>query len=280
MASSKPTIVIIHGNWHSPEHFSPLVNDLSTHGYKTVSVTLPSIHYASLKQPPPTGLTEDIDAIRNTALSELTSHPTVDVVLLTHSYSSVPGSAAIQSLDIPSRRADRHSNGIAALLIIAGLFIPAGITLLGPSGGQVPPVMKLFTAKPATAANREAAEITFSGPAAEPGPVALFYHDLPVAEAEHYASLLKPAVWAPHLDTVPFTGYVVVPVFYLMCEDDRALPAAFQRELIAAANKEIAKVARPQAQINVSSINSGHSPYLSRVAETAAWVRRCVGEEV
>lgn len=326
MSAVKPTVVLVHGSWHSPEHFRPLEAILNQHGYKTVGVWLPSMHYARLNQPPPTGLGEDIDAIRNTVLSELRHQPLVDILLLTHSSSSVPGSAAVESLDKKSRLASGHTNGIVSLLIMTGLLIPGGITPLGWAGNQVPPTVALSSMKSPVDANLE---IKISYPLADPGPIALFYHDIDASEAEHYASLLKPQIWAVNLSTVPFTGYKVVPVSYLVCENDRALPAAFQRLMIEHANKEItggqagqgpgsdaapagntladsqrqslaaidgrlgepgeaasegvAAVPRQGSgarEISVQSIQSGHSPFLSHPEETAAWVRRCAGEEV
>ncbi|KAK3048183.1 hypothetical protein LTR09_010522 [Extremus antarcticus] len=60
---SLPTIVLVHGSWHSPEHFGPLINNLQSHGYKCVPVALPSTQSPDL---PPSTLGDDTTAIRDT----------------------------------------------------------------------------------------------------------------------------------------------------------------------------------------------------------------------
>lgn len=336
MAATKPIIVAVHGAWHSPEHFAPLETALTSHGYKMVSVWLPSMHYARVNQPPPMGLAEDIEAIHAAVLLELASQMTTDVLLLTHSYSSIPGLAAVESLDKASRAQAGHSNGVAAVLVISGLLVPAGISAFAWAGNEVPPTVTLSTI-PSPEGYPKGKEIEVSNPISVPGPIALFYHDLPPDEAAKYAALLKPQIFAVNHTPVPFVGYKVIPTYYLVCEDDRALPPVFQRVMIENANKDIAEdeahrlgdrdgenggtlaafqreslagktgrkdeegekaadghssgnqgEANPtpgggpsrKAFIHVDTVQSGHSPFLSRVEETAAWVRRCAGEEV
>ncbi|KIX09767.1 uncharacterized protein Z518_00848 [Rhinocladiella mackenziei CBS 650.93] len=101
------------------------------------------MHYESLNQPPPTGLGDDIEAIRKVVIAELNAGPTVNVALLTHSYPSVPGSPAIKSLDKHSRLNASHSNGIVFFLVISGLQIPAGTTPFAWGGSVTSPTMTL-----------------------------------------------------------------------------------------------------------------------------------------
>ncbi|EXJ76651.1 uncharacterized protein A1O5_01159 [Cladophialophora psammophila CBS 110553] len=292
MSTPKPTVILIHGAWHSPEHFQPLETALSSHGYRTVSPWLPSVHYEKLNAPPVSSILDDIVAIRQTIVSELSAHPAADVVLLSHSYGAVVASAAIEGLDKFSRGSAGHQNGVIALLIIAGLLAPPGTSLLDWSGGQVPPTMLISTVPyPGDPSKREI-EICTCVP--DPGPVALFYHDVaeqdPLA-AQRYASLCMPqiwAVWAAEEVPVPFAAWQAaaeldLDVFYLVTEDDRALPPVFQRAMIDIADREIAAARQPgddgaRKSIHVTAIKSGHSPFLSRVEETAQWVRRCCGE--
>lgn len=87
--------------------------------------------------------------------------------------------------------------------------------------------------------------------------------------------MLKPFVFDANLAPVPYAGYLVVPTYFLLCEDDRALGPDIQRYIVNEANKEM-----PEGkEVIVTSIQSGHSPFLSGVVETADWVRRCAGEE-
>ncbi|OAP61581.1 hypothetical protein AYL99_03784 [Fonsecaea erecta] len=297
MATPKPTIILVHGAWHSPEHFQPLEKALHSNGYRTVSPWLPSMHYARLNVPPVSSIDDDVSAVRQTILSELDTRPDTDVVLLAHSYGTAPAGSATEGLDKSSRtQTGHHSNGVTALLIISGLLAPAGISLLDWGGGQVPPTMVLSSMPSPVDPTKE---IKLCSPVPDPGPVALFYHDLAERDApaaQRYASLCTPQVWVAHRTPLPFTPWTPaawlqsgLEVFYLVCEDDKALPAPFQRLMIQAVDKEVAAAREdagtaagneaPERKIRVTSINSGHCPFLSLVEETVLWVRRCCGEE-
>ncbi|KIW29540.1 uncharacterized protein PV07_05352 [Cladophialophora immunda] len=293
MTTPKPTIILVHGAWHSPEHFQPLEEALRSHGYRTVSPWLPSMHYERLNAPPVSGIDDDVSAIRGAIVSELASSPAVDVVLVSHSYGTVPAGAAIKDLDKSSRAWAGHRNGVTALLIISGLLAPPGISLLDWNGGQVPPTMAISTITSPVDPTRE---VKVCAPVSEPGPIALFYHDLAESDAQaaqRYASLCTPQVWAVHKTPVPFAPWKPGPksdpgldLFYLVCEEDRGLPAAFQRTMIEGTDRDIAAAHQAGSaredearKIHVTSINSGHFPFLSRVDETTQWVRRCCGEE-
>nr|KAK5450095.1 hypothetical protein LTR18_000110 [Exophiala xenobiotica] len=275
MSSHKPTVIVAHGAFHEPAHFVPLATVLVSKGYRVISVWLPSGHYEKLNQPVPKGLVEDIDAIRGPALFELNKNPNTDVLILAHSYSSLPGSAACQGLDKDARRSAGHNNGIAGLLVISGLLVPAGKSTVewaaGWTGHQIVPTMTFHETT-----TQDGHKFTFTVPRESPGPVEFFYHDVPADEAQKWASMLKPFVFDGHHAPVPYAGYLVVPTYFLVCEDDRALPADVQRYIVNEASKQM-----PEGkEVIVTSIQSGHSPFLSRVEETADWVRRCAGEKV
>lgn len=56
------------------------MKQLEVHEYKCIPVSLPSVHFAEGKVP--TGLSEDIDMIRSTVITELASNNVVVVSLL------------------------------------------------------------------------------------------------------------------------------------------------------------------------------------------------------
>lgn len=76
---SLPTIVFVHGAWHSSASFDKVRKIIEPKGYRTVAVEMPSIG----RSPPVTSLTEDIETIRNAVLAELNAGH--DVVLNSHS---------------------------------------------------------------------------------------------------------------------------------------------------------------------------------------------------
>jgi predicted esterase len=68
-------------------------------------------------------------------------------------------------------------------------------------------------------------------------------------------------------------SWKVIPTSYLVCEEDRVVPAQGQEAMVQAA-RDLG------AQIEVSKIKAGHSPFLSMVEETVDWVRGVAGEDV
>ncbi|KAK5049856.1 hypothetical protein LTR84_003974 [Exophiala bonariae] len=274
---SKPTILGVHGAWHSGAHFQPLKEHLVQHGYKFIAVQLPSMHYAELDRPPPTHIKDDVEAIQAAVLTELESTPETDVAVLTHSYSGLPGSAAVEKLDKKSRKAAGFKNGISALLVIAGLLITEGISGFDWANGIIPPTIILsYIPSPVDGKT----QIEISEPNPEPGPVELFYHDIPLKDAEYYASLLIPQVWTVYRTPVPFAGFKIVPSYYLLTEDDRSLPPEWQRLIVKMAD-EATLLADPKGlKLVVDTVHAGHSPFLSKVEETASWIRKSLGEQL
>lgn len=61
-------------------------------------------------------------------------------------------------------------------------------------------------------------------------------------------------------------GYKDIPASYLLCEEDKAGPADFQREMIAMIEDVSGR------KVDVTSIKAGHCPNLTAEKETIAWV--------
>ena len=61
--------------------------------------------------------------------------------------------------------------------------------------------------------------------------------------------------------------------------DILALPADLQRSWIVAANEDLEK-RDSELRIREESVDSGHSPFLSRTEQTADFIRRVAGEDV
>ena len=61
MAASTPTILFVHGSWHTSEHFEPVRRLFEASGLPTSCPTQPS----STGAPPEVGLEEDAACIHN-----------------------------------------------------------------------------------------------------------------------------------------------------------------------------------------------------------------------
>jgi alpha-beta hydrolase superfamily lysophospholipase len=89
MSNPKPHIVLVHGAFHSPPHYAPLLDALKSHGYTTHTAQLPSV--GSLD--PPKDLSQDIAAVRE-LLAEATETDN-DVVVICHSWGGIVSGSAL-----------------------------------------------------------------------------------------------------------------------------------------------------------------------------------------
>lgn len=102
---------------------------------------------------------------------------------------------------------------------------------------------------------------------AHPTPVSrnFFYSDLAEDQAEYYTALLKPQSIASCEEPVGFgAAELPVPVYYLLCENDQALPAFIQQR----ACDGLPNLKRKLAWA------SGHFPFLT---EPERFIREMVG---
>ena len=135
MRSSKPTIVLVPGAWYSPQHYAPLLHEFSKAGYTVVSQQLPSVNPAV---PTSASVANDTMFIRHQLLIPLLEGGK-EVLLITHSYGSVPGAAAAAGLSRQQRQAQGSEGGLLGLVVIAGLLIGQGETLFNLFGGRFQP---------------------------------------------------------------------------------------------------------------------------------------------
>ncbi|KEF63618.1 uncharacterized protein A1O9_01596 [Exophiala aquamarina CBS 119918] len=221
---------------------------------------------------------EDIKSIREIILAELEAHLGTDVAILTHSHGGLPGLAAIENLDKKSRIAAGFQNRVSALLPMASLLVPAGVSGFDWGGGNIPPSIVVKNV-PSPVDGK--LEVEMSTPNPNPVPIELFYHDVPQKEAEHYSSLLIPQVISVFRTPVPFAGWKIVPIYYLIAEEDKAFSPEVQRMIIDQANEARLQVNPDGGKlVVVESVQASHSPFLSKLDETAAWIRRSLGETV
>lgn len=63
-----------------------------------------------------------------------------------------------------------------------------------------------------------------------------------------------------------------IPTHYLMCEDDLAIPLAGQEAMTDTVKSR-------GGDISIQRLKSSHSPFLSHVDETVAWIKKVAGED-
>ena len=134
---TKPTFLLVPGAWHQPDIYSNVIDNLSAHGYPTVSLPLPSAGAV----PPNTSFNEDVNAIR-ASLTKLVDTEEKEVILVVHSYTGMPGTEAPKGLGRKERQEKGLKGGVVRLVFIMAFAMPEGFQPTA-GGAQMPEWMKL-----------------------------------------------------------------------------------------------------------------------------------------
>ena len=256
---AKPTFVLVPGAWHIPAHWGPLVKSLKSHGYKAVTPALPSAVDPNVPGTKiPADQEPDVAVVRNAIKEELDQG--ADVVVVPHSYGGMPTISALIDLGPAARAQAGYHNSVIAIAGISTFILPEGMPMhqnQSKDGGISEVRGDFMVARQ------------------NPGAVLAFYHDLPKAEGERWAALLKPAASLPALmQPSKYTAYEDIPVHFLLCTDDRANPVEVQHLVVDRIQEN------EKAKLHVTELHCSHSPFLSRVEETSAFLRAAAGEKI
>ena len=249
--SLKPTLLFVHGAWHTPECWVRVIPLMEAQHYKCVSVGLPSVNSNPHKR-----LEDDIQAVR-TAIQSETSQGN-DVVLVVHSYGGAVSSSALkgltQSKQDKSGSSKNSSGWVLGMVMLASFFVPTGCTFLAGTRGECPPWWKPNSMT-------GLADITVDR-------AQLFYNtDLSPEDANHWAMKTgtHPAAAFVEGGEHMYAGWMDVPVWFLACTEDLAVPVEIQRMFIQGAK---------DAGANVMSreIKSSHCVMVSKPREVSEFI--------
>lgn len=194
---SEPTFVLVHGAWHGPWAWLPVLAGLEARGHSAVTVDLPS----SGDDPHTLGdLAADVAAIHATLAG--VGGP---VVLVGHSYGGIPVTQAAAGTD-----AVRH------LVYVCAFMLDVGGSLMGALGGERPDWFEPTADGAALIARR---------------PEEVFFADLDAAAAEAAAKRLRPQSAKSFSDEVQSAAWHDLPSTYILTEQDRALPPPAQEQM-------------------------------------------------
>ncbi|KAI1621738.1 Alpha/beta hydrolase fold-1 [Exophiala viscosa] len=230
--NTKPVIYMLHGAWHSPAYFVTVKSMFEARGYKVISPQVPT----SGAVPPTKTLYDDADFVRG-ELEPLIEHGQ-DVVLVMHSYGGVVGTQAAAGLGKAERQNRGLKGGIVHLFYACSFIVALGQSLCDPLGGKLAPWIKAED----------------DGSCNPMDPEQLFYQDLPADQQKYWAAQLKHHVAQSQLDPVNRVAYKNIPVSYLYCENDQALPLQFQKLMVKQCGVEVKEY----------TCDAGHSPFLSQ----------------
>ena len=134
--SPHPIIVLVPGAAQSPSHYAYLLHLLHHKGYGTLTALLPSTGSNALIT-----AQDDTDYIRSRMLLPVLDVEKHDVIMITHSYSGMPGTAAARDLGKTKRAQQGKTTSVLGQIFISALIPKGGdgkdITAM--FGGQMPP---------------------------------------------------------------------------------------------------------------------------------------------
>ncbi|RDW70975.1 hypothetical protein BP6252_07538 [Coleophoma cylindrospora] len=260
-----PTLVFVPGSWHRPMCYDKIIEPLQEqYKLKCIRVTLPSTTgdaAATFK--------DDIDAVREAISGETTDGR--DVVVIAHSYGGMVGNSAIKGFAQPrdstplltthtqkSDHAQTQATGhVIGLILIASGFTLTGVAFMDPLFGRPPPAWRV---------NNETGYAELVTP-----PRQLFYHDLPVDEADYWASQLTTQSLKALFEggQHAYAGWMDVPAWYIGTVEDQGLPVVIQRLSVGMAREMGGHVQHREMQ-------TSHSPFLSRPEETVVIVLEAI----
>lgn len=227
-----PSLLFVHGAWHGSWCWDLVRPHLEEVGYRTIAVDLPS----SGRDPEKLGgLSDDVNEIAS-ALSQIDG----PFVIIGHSYGGIPMAQAA------------HPDKVSGLIFLSAVVLDPGQGLLSSFGGQLPPWLRTDGA----------------GACFPENPEEFLYHDVPPDLVEWAVSRLKLQSMQTLNEPLTSTDWLGIPRSYVVCQDDRAMPAEMQLQMAAKCDFTM-------------SIAASHSPFLSRPAELArvldAAIRRMLG---
>jgi hypothetical protein len=139
MASTRPFFVILPGGSQNPTHYGYLAHLLQLARYPTYSALLPSVGASGNVT-----TEDDMTYIRDRMILPILDHEGHDVILVMHSYSGVPGSAAALGLGKKERMTQGKKTGVIGQIYLAAILHKGGdgVNLFTATGGSFPPYLR------------------------------------------------------------------------------------------------------------------------------------------
>ncbi|KAF2228172.1 Alpha/beta hydrolase fold-1 [Elsinoe ampelina] len=226
-------MLLSHGAWHAPHHYSQLIEGLEKEGYTVVAPQLPSVGRDG------DAWDDDVNTLRSELQNIFKSGK--DAAIIMHSYGGVCGSEAAKGF-VKGEGGNTH--GVVKLIYMCAFALPTSTSLNGALSG-LPPLDWIDPTPSGKALTCERNDD-------------IFYNDISdAAWKKQTSSELKPHAADTMAAEVTWEPYRQISSAYLLCERDMAIPIQAQEGMAEAAG--ITEVRR---------IDASHSPWVSRTGET------------
>jgi hypothetical protein len=236
MTSTKPAILFVPGAWHNSTCYTPVIQKLNSQGYETATAELASVGAFP-------GLQTWADDITNI---QKTITPLADqgkrIVVVAHSYSSLPAGEAIKGFLHREREAEGKPGGVVHFVYISAFILPPSTSLMDALGGQDLPWFMVSDSK---------REVQPEDPAT------IFYNDLPKSVQDEQISKLGVFSYQMYYQKTTWSPYKEVASSFMYCTKDNAIPLPIQQGMVKGSG----------VQFKETTVEAGHSPFLSKVDE-------------
>lgn len=129
--STKPTILFVHGGWHTSDYFGPIRSKLEALGYPTIAPDLPFELEDSLAK--------DVECIA-TILKRLVHDEGKEVLVAPASYGTVVVTQAV-TIDYKKSKGS-ESGGVIGILYMGGFIVPVGQSMFESFQGEPQPFIR------------------------------------------------------------------------------------------------------------------------------------------
>ncbi|KAK2782552.1 hypothetical protein FQN53_009685 [Emmonsiellopsis sp. PD_33] len=260
---NKPTIVLVHGSWHSPSVWTFVTPLLEKSGYSVYPILLKSPGM----DPSPPDFHCDVDSVKTGIEAVLDTGK--DLVLVMHSFGGVVGIEALKDFHeeminggilaptVPGKMDEEPARFISRRGKILHLAFMGTILL--------PPGKALWRVERATPPGFQLdGEIirVLDGQKR-------FYNDIPTAAQDHWEHKLKTQPRPPLCSKLSYPAYRHYPCSYLLCSLDSAVSPTVQ--WLTARSAGI-----PEDRI--ASVDAGHNPMISQPGAVVRFIRKAAGE--
>ncbi|KAF2443563.1 alpha/beta-hydrolase [Karstenula rhodostoma CBS 690.94] len=248
---SKPQVVLLPGAWHLPTCFSLIIPKLKAAGYTVHTTQLPSV----TDKNPPKDLSADIAAVQTVVEKAIGSGN--DVIVVPHSWAGFVAGSALVGYSKKERESKGQKGGVVRCGYMCAFMVPEGVSLSDTNQGP-PPTWWTIEGDHFSRLTDSAGDILYS--------------DLPDSQRAHWFEKAS-RTHSLHAFEAKATGesWKQIPTYYLICEDDLAIPVAGQEAMTG-------MVKNMGGELWTERLKSSHSPFLSHVGETVAWIKRIAGE--
>ena len=158
------------------------------------------------------------------------------------------GTNALKGLSWAQRQQAGLPGGVSHLICICSFLLPVDASLVSALGGQPPHIQENDNG---TCTMLDAGD--------------RFYNDLAENDRRKWVEALVTSPTSTHKTPISYAAYKDIPSTYILTEDDHAIPPEAQQMMVKAAQES-------GAVVDLKTLPSGHSPFLSMADRVAALV--------